>query len=94
MIAGSIPARLWGQGGWSAGAIAGAPVREPDPVLRVAVAPWIDGQGDYHAGAEIFAVMRRGGWFIAPNPPVNHIDLARLAKPRLAAPAPPPLVVK
>jgi len=85
VIDGAIPARLWGQGGWSAGAIAGAPVREPDPILKIAVAPWIDGEGDYHAGAEIYAVMRQGGWFTAPNPPSRRVDLNRRARP-----APPP----
>lgn len=92
VIDGAIPARLWGQGGWSAGAIASAPVREPDPIVKVAVAPWIDGEGDFHAGAEIFAVMRQGGWFIAPaNLPARRVDLARLgaAPPPRAAPAPP-----
>jgi len=90
VIDGAIPARLWGQGGWTAGAIAGAPVREPDPILKVAVAPWIDGEGDYHAGAEIFAVMRQGGWFIAsPNPPPRRVDLSRLAKPAPRPPIPP-----
>jgi len=87
VIEGEIPARLRGQGGWAAGAIAGAPVREPDPILKVAVAPWIDGEEDYHAGEEIFAVMRQGGWFIVPNAPANRVDLARLPKPAAAPPA-------
>ena len=81
VIEGSIPARLWGQGGWTAGSIAGAPVREADPILKVALAPWIDGEGDYHAGAEIYAVMRHGGWFVAPKDAPRHVDLARLANP-------------
>ena len=81
VIEGAIPARLWGQGGWTAGSIAGAPIREPDPILKVALAPWIDGQGDYHAGAEIYAVMRQGGWFIGPRQPDRRVDLDRLARP-------------
>jgi hypothetical protein len=81
VIDGAIPARLWGQGGWTAGAIAGAPVREPDPVLKVALAPWIDGEGDYHASAEIYAVMRHGSWFVAPAETSRRVDLARLATP-------------
>ena len=81
VIEGAIPARLWGQGGWTAGSIAGAPVREPDPILKVALAPWIDGEGDYHAGAEIYAVMRHGSWFVAPKDTVRRVDLARLAPP-------------
>ena len=85
MIDGAIPARLWGQGGWTAGSIAGAPVREPDPILKVALAPWIDGEGDYHAGAEVYAVMRHGGWFVAPREAPRHVDLARLANPEPAA---------
>jgi hypothetical protein len=84
VIEGAIPARLWGQGGWSAGAIAGAPIREPDPVLKVALAPWIDGEGDYHVGAEIYAVMRHGTWFVAPRDTTRRIDLARLASPEPA----------
>ena len=81
VIDGAIPARLWGQGGWTVGSIAGAPIREPDPILKVALAPWIDGEGDYHAGGEIYAVMRHGGWFVAPRDAPRHVDLARLAKP-------------
>jgi len=90
VIDGAIPARLWGQGGWTAGAIAGAPVREPDPIVKIAIAPWIDGEGDYHAGAEVFSVMRQGGWFIAPaRPPAIRVDLARLTAPPLTTAAPP-----
>ncbi len=81
VIEGAIPAKLWGQGGWTAGSIAGAPVREADPILKVALAPWIDWEGDYHAGAEIYAVMRHGSWFVAPKDTVRRVDLARLAPP-------------
>ena len=87
VVAGAIPARLWDQGGWTAGPIAGAPVREADPILKVAIAPWIDGQGDYHGGAEVFAIMRQGGWFIGPDGP-PRVDLTPLAKPRPADPPP------
>ena len=90
VIEGSIPARLWGQGGWTAGSIAGAPVREADPILKVALAPWIDGEGDYHAGAEIYAVMRHGSWFIAPRDSSRRVDLARLAGPGPTPDAAPP----
>ena len=81
VVEGAIPARLWGEGGWTAGSIAGAPVREPDPILKVALAPWIDGEGNYHAGAEIYAVMRHGSWFVAPKEMGRRVDLARLASP-------------
>ena len=81
VIEGAIPARLWGQGGWTAGSIAGAPIREADPIVKVALAPWIDGEGDYHAGAEVYAVMRQGGWFIGPKQTERRIDLRLLARP-------------
>jgi len=81
VIEGAIPARLWGQGGWTAGSIAGAPIREPDPILKIALAPWVDGVGDYHAAAEVYAVMRQGGWFLGPRQTDRRVDLDRLARP-------------
>ncbi len=38
VVDGAIPAKLWGEGGWTTGALAGAPVRQSDQVMKVAVA--------------------------------------------------------
>ena len=76
VVDGAIPAKLWGEGGWSTGALAGAPVRQSDQVMKVAVAPWIDQAGDYHTGGEVYAVMRRAGWY-APRPSLaQRIELS------------------
>ncbi len=69
VIGGAVAAKLWGQGGWTAGEVAGAPIREPDPIVKVAIAPWVDAAGDYHAGVDVFAVMRHGGWYLNPKRP-------------------------
>ena len=43
---------------------------EGDQILPVVFAPWVDAQGDYHQRSEVWAVMRRGGWWVpAPNAP-------------------------
>lgn len=53
------------------------PEREPDQVIRVVVAPWIDAAGDYHARSEIFAIARRGGWAVpVPAPPPPPVQAA------------------
>lgn len=44
------------------------PRREGDQIMRVVVAPWVDAAGDYHGRSEIFAVMRKGAWWVAPAP--------------------------
>jgi|GEM_PF-1682423 conjugal transfer pilus assembly protein TraV len=44
------------------------PRREGDQVMRLVVAPWVDAIGDYHGRTEIFAVMRKGAWWVAPAP--------------------------
>jgi conjugal transfer pilus assembly protein TraV len=36
--------------------------------MRLVVAPWVDAIGDYHGRTEIFAVMRKGAWWVAPRP--------------------------
>ncbi len=71
VVDGAIPAKLWGEGGWTTGALAGAPVRQSDQVMKVAVAPWIDQVGDYHSGSEVYAVMRRADWY-APRPSLTQ----------------------
>ncbi len=81
VVDGAIPAKLWGQGGWSTGALAGAPVRQSDQVMKVAVAPWIDQAGDYHTGGEVYAVMRRAGWY-APRPSLTRRIELSVRRPR------------
>ena len=83
VVADAIPARLWQDAAWQAGPIAGAPVHETDQVVKVAIAPWVDGSGDYHAGSEVYSVMRKGGWYVAPRDTVRRVEL-------LDAPAGPP----
>lgn len=87
VIEGAIPARLWGEGGWPAGEPGGAPIRDPDQIVKVAVAPWVDAEGDYHAGAEVYAVMRRGGWYVAPRETVRRVELSA-ASPTVPVAAP------
>ncbi len=43
-----------------------APRREFDQTMRIVVAPYVDAQGDYHDRSEVYAVMRRAQWWIAP----------------------------
>lgn len=58
-----------------------APEREPDQVIRVVVAPWIDAAGDYHARSEIFAIVRRGGWALTvPPPPPPPVQAAAVTQ--------------
>ena len=71
VVDGAIPAKLWGEGGWTTGALAGAPVRQSDQVMKVAVAPWVDQAGDYHSGSEVYAVMRRADWY-TPRPSLTQ----------------------
>ena len=91
VVEGAIPAKLWGEGGWTVGPLAGAPVRQSDQVMKVAVAPWVDQAGDYHSGSEVYAVMRRADWY-APRPSLTQrIELSVrrpiMAPARVSAPA-------
>ena len=52
-------------------------------MVKVAIAPWVDGSGDYHAGSEVYSVMRKGGWYVAPRDTVRRVEL-------LAVPPGPP----
>jgi conjugal transfer pilus assembly protein TraV len=88
-IDGAVAARMRDQAGWTVGAVAGAPIREPDPILKIVVAPWIDSVGDFHGAAEVFAVMRRGGWFLSPPPSTRRVDLGRTSL-AVDGPTPPP----
>jgi conjugal transfer pilus assembly protein TraV len=99
---GETPPRVGGAGAvrwWAANdALAGnfdrAPRREPDQVVRIMIAGWTDGAGDFHAPSEVYAVMRHGGWW-APPPALPLAPTKTADKP--GAPpkveAPPPTVV-
>lgn len=43
-----------------------APRREFDQTMRIVVAPFVDAQGDYHDRSDVYAVMRKAQWWIAP----------------------------
>lgn len=43
-----------------------APRREFDQTMRIVVAPYVDAQGDYHDRSDVYAVMRKAQWWIAP----------------------------
>ncbi|WP_040308402.1 TraV family lipoprotein [Asticcacaulis biprosthecium] len=60
-----------------------APRREYDQTMRILLAPYVDAQGDYHDRAEVYAVMRKAQWWIAPPVPVT-------ASPEPGASLPPP----
>lgn len=62
-----------------------APRREPDQFVKVVIAGWSDAAGDYHAPAEIYAVMRHGGWW-AP-PPATPLAPPKRVADRATAPA-------
>lgn len=61
------------------------PRREGDQILKVIFAPWVDGQGDFHARSEVFSLMRRGGWAIGPTSTVQvsrTLEAVSSAKPK------------
>lgn len=58
------------------------PRREGDQVVRVVFAPWVDMVGDYHARSEVFAVVRKSGWWAPERAPSE----ARLAAGLAPAP--------
>jgi len=90
VIGAAVPAVLERHGGrWPAGPAAGAPVHETDQIVKVLVAPWIDRAGDYHGQAEIYAVVRKGGWYVAEPQSLRRVDLT----PETAVDAPPPVLV-
>lgn len=66
------------------------PRRETDQVMRLVVAPWVDAIGDYHGRTEIFSVMRKGAWWVAPNPvplePQKPVAALQVPAPSAAAP--------
>ena len=76
--------RWWTSGELRSGAFDAAPRREPDQFAKVLIAGWIDARGDYHAPAEVYALMRRGDWWAAP--PATPLAATGSARPR-GAPA-------
>lgn len=63
------------------------PRRESDQTMRILVAPYVDAQGDYHDRSEVFAVMRRAEWWIAPP-----VAVAASPKPAASLNAPAPVL--
>jgi hypothetical protein len=88
--------RWWAKNDVLSGNFDKAPRREPDQFIRVMIAGWVDGGGDYHAPSEIYAVMRRGSWWAAPpaSPLVSASGStptpAPLATTPISTPAPTP----
>jgi hypothetical protein len=84
--------RWWTAAETGGGAFDQAPRREPDQFAKVLIGGWIDGSGDYHAPSEVFALMRRGGWWAAPPavPLVTARSGERTAAPRVAGAGPSP----
>jgi len=65
-IFGGRVAPWWEEGAPGSMTRADAPRRETDQTMRIVLAPYLDGQGDYHDRSEVFAVMRKAQWWIAP----------------------------
>jgi len=86
LVDGAGALRWWTAADATGGAFDQAPRREPDQFAKVLIGGWIDGSGDYHAPSEVFALMRRGGWWAAPPavPLVAARSGDRTATPRLA----------
>lgn len=83
---GASAVRWWSTSEAVAGAFDGSPRREPDQVVRVLVAGWTDAAGDFHAPSDIYAVMRRGGWWAPPSAaPLAPAKAAKAETPRPSA---------
>lgn len=65
-IFGAQPANWWDQNRPTSVTRQDGPRRETDQTMRVLVAPYVDAQGDYHDRSEVYAVMRKAEWWIAP----------------------------
>jgi conjugal transfer pilus assembly protein TraV len=65
-IFGARPAAWWEGHPPTAETRSDAPRREGDQTMRIVVAPYVDAHGDYHERSEVFAVMRKAQWWIAP----------------------------
>lgn len=94
-VGGAGAVRWWTANDALAGNFDRAPRREPDQFVRVMIAGWTDGSGDYHAPSEIYAVMRHGGWW-APPPALPLAPTKTADKPGATpkSDAPPPAVAK
>jgi conjugal transfer pilus assembly protein TraV len=89
-IFGAQVASWWDQNRPTAQTGEDAPRRESDQTMRILIAPYVDGQGDYHDRAEVYAVMRKAQWWIAPPaavpaPAKASADVATKAPVPLAA---------
>jgi conjugal transfer pilus assembly protein TraV len=89
-LEGAVAVRWWSANDALTGNFDRAPRREQDQFVKVMIAGWTDATGDYHAPSEIYAVMRRGGWWapppatpLAPPRPAEHVSLP--VKPAEAA---------
>jgi conjugal transfer pilus assembly protein TraV len=78
-IFGGHVASWWSQNRPVAETAQDAPRRESDQAMRIVIAPYIDGQGDYHDRADVYAVMRKAQWWIAPPAPVAKAEVTNAA---------------
>ncbi len=70
-IFGARPANWWDAPNALSATREDAPRREFDQTMRIVVAPYVDAQGDYHDRSDVYAVMRKAQWWIAPPVPVT-----------------------
>ena len=66
LVFGARPADWWRAPAPGATTREDAPRREGDQTMRIVLAPYLDAAGDYHDRSTVFAVMRKGQWWIAP----------------------------
>lgn len=59
----------------------GFPLREGDQVVRVVFAPFVDRSGDYYARSEVYAVVRKGGWWGPSAAPTAFTHPAPYVRP-------------
>jgi conjugal transfer pilus assembly protein TraV len=86
-IFGAQVASWWDQNRPTAQTREDAPRRESDQTMRILIAPYVDGQGDYHDRAEVYAVMRKAQWWIVP-PSAVPVPAKASADVATKAPAP------
>lgn len=79
-IFGGHVASWWSQNRPVAETAQDAPRRESDQAMRIVIAPYIDAQGDYHDRADIYAVMRKAQWWVAPPAPVTKVEVTKPAE--------------
>lgn len=68
-VAGAVPVRWWEPKPRAIQTASNGPRREGEQVVRIVYAPFVDEQGDYHARSEVYAVVRRGGWWVPEQAP-------------------------